>query len=247
MESGSDPFPRSLSIKKWETYLDRSLEPYELKLLHKLKSEKCMNACIDNIYKRCKDKQLYIPELTDLNGNCLFESMVYHGLASSVKDLREGISFLMYEFQDEKDLFPGQESSFKELFELTNEIEFVYCSTNHTFYKYTYNVMCQDIADDRSWTKLPTQLILMIVSLIFKLEIVVINDENDWVNTINVFEESEEPVEVKTVHLGHIVEAHYVPIDTLEDDEEIVKIHYDKFTRLFFQWGINMEKQKNEI
>lgn len=40
--------------------------------------------------------------------------------------------------------------------------------------------MCQDLVSKNSWTRLPMELILMVMSSILNLEFIIINDKDDY-------------------------------------------------------------------
>jgi hypothetical protein len=234
------PFPRNINVRVWTKYLKKRLTNHELSILQNIRDEKIMNSKMKELHDKVREHNLYVSELTKLHGNCLFESLIYYGLADSVSSIREGLAYVMYQFQDYKNFFPSQEESLGELFQYTNEIEHVICSNNKKLYKYSFNVMCQDIVDDMSWAKLPTQLILMTLSLIYKIEIVIYNNENDWVNKVNVWENTD--TEVKTIYIGHILESHYVPLDIDVDGTESAK-YYKTARSMFFRWGNYVEER----
>jgi hypothetical protein len=240
-------FPKTINSDKWKLYLERRLTNKELHILGNVRSEARMNDKIDSLYDKCEllDPKLYIPSLTELVGNCLFESLNYHNICSSVENLREGLAYVMYQFKDYKNFFPGQAETLNELFVCFNDIEYVFCNDDKKLYKYNYDIMCQDLADDRSWSKLPTQLILMVVSYIFKIKIDIINSDTkvSWVNTIDIHKENS----TNTIQIGHISESHYVPLDILGDDEDIVRIHYSVCKNRFIKWAKKNKKLKIKL
>ena len=160
--------PKNVEPKLWAFYLRRKLTKKEMKLLRNVRYELEINKMLEELYHRCVPKDLYVPELSGLYGNCLFESLCHHGLTKDVTEMRQILSYFLYQFQDQKGVLPGQpDTTFKDIFSWANEVEYVYCHTDKVYYKYTYNLMCQDLADDCSWTKIPTQLVLMVVHYCF--------------------------------------------------------------------------------
>ena len=157
----------------------------------------------------------------------------------------------MYQLQDTK--LPGDDLTIKQKFETfyCDDVELVYCHTNEKIYKYSYNVMCQDITDDRSWTKLPTNLILLVLSWIFNLEIIIVNELNDHELILNSYENIEDKnsiPELKKIYLSHIGgESHYVPLDILEQDKTLEILLHNDIKPLFYEWGIEMAKCKYNI
>ena len=199
-------------------------------------SEERNNAALDKIQNKCKIDNLRISHLTELDGNCMFESIIKTGACGdiSIAELRSGIAFIMTIYKDTKNFFPNQESSMSELFDLLNtgdgEVNNVIKSDDNSIVKYTYDIMCKDLCVITSWYRLQTHLILMVVSFLYKLKICIINDEESELKyIINVWENSIIPEnEIRTIYLGHITECHYVPIcENNNDNLEIEPImHY---------------------
>lgn len=242
-------FPRTLKEHVWCNYLGRRLYDDEKYLFESYRAEIKINRLLKELYEQCiKKKNLYVPELTELDGDCLFSSLVYHGISSSIEELRNILSFIMYIYKDYKNFLPGQTESLKELFSLFNEIEYVSCNQKVNdryvfvdFYKYTYNVMCQDLTNNHSWTRTPTQLILMVISYLYKVEIVIINNTSDYEHKISAFDNVTDKPELKKIYLGHIGEYHYVPIDILKEDEELEPLLYDHAQQNFIVWAKQKE------
>src|SRR5665647_917815 len=118
-------FPRSLDGRAWMDYLERPLTWHEIHIIENVKAERHMNEQLELLYKHCGTRGMFVPLLTDLDGNCLFESMVYYKVTESIEILRESIAYLMYIFKDYKNLLPGVDISLKEMFDFTNDIEVV--------------------------------------------------------------------------------------------------------------------------
>ena len=163
----------------------------------------------------------------------------------------------MYIYKDYKGFLPGQNDTLSELFSLFQEVEVddqkIYVSCGRkvdgkykfvNFYKYTYNVMCQDLTNNHSWTRMPSQLILMVISYLYKVEIIIISNMNDYENRISAFDNLTEKPELKKLYLGHIGEYHYVPIDILKDDEEVDPIFYDTAQQNFVAWANEKEQTR---
>lgn len=249
-------FPRSLDIKKWANYLERPLTWKEVHLLQEFKSEWHMNDQLNLLYKQCKEHNLYVPILTDLDGNCLFESLVYYKVAKSIEVLRQSVAYLMYIFKDYKNLLPGVDISLKEMFEFTNDIEVVYSvfkddESNEKivkFYKYTYDTMCKDLSTLYSWSKLPTEIIMRLMSYLFNIEFVILHNNNGHFTTVNVYSELPENQrpQMKRILLGLLGESHYVPIDKLEVNEEIDPMFYIHAKKKFTKWAIEQQEIKKE-
>lgn len=243
-------FPRTVDYKIWNEYLGRQLTRNEMFILQDYKAEKCMNKMMDELYEQCmKKNKLYVPMLTNLDGNCLFESLIYYNISQDVLELRKLLSLIMYIYKDYQGFLPGSELTLQELFnfQTDNEIEHVICknkstSDDHVYYKYTYNVMCQDLSNNHSWTRLPTQLLLLVISYVFKLEIIIIRNSSSYETVINAYESLTNKPELKTIYLGHLAEAHYVPIDIFFDDETIDPMYYNDAKNDLIEWATKMEK-----
>lgn len=244
-------FPKTLDLQKWSKYLGRNLTFEEKFIMVSYRSERCTNDMLHELYNQCfKKNKYYVPMLTHLDGNCMFESLAYHGICENHTQLRTIISTLLYIFKDYKNFLPNTNMSFFDMFTMTNEIEYVICRkyigehVTKEFYKYTYNVMCQDVASSSSWSKLPTQLIMLIISYVYKLEIVILSNHGEYEHKINAYETIENSPELKTIYLGHLGESHYVPVDVLKHDEECVPLYYTDAKRNLLTWGHEMENAK---
>ncbi len=197
----------------------------ESELLRKLQIEMTMNKMIQFINNHVKDNNMKINHLTQFSGDCLYESLVYLKIGKDIDNLKRCISYMIYIFRDYKNFFPNQKESLKELFMNFNDIEFVYCKNDGRLYKYTYEIMCQDLLDTSGWTRAPTQLILMFISKIFNLNIHIIN-ESGFEYSI-YFDESSD-----NIYLAHLAESHYMPISKKINDDVIeYKYFYNQFQK----------------
>lgn len=246
-------FPKTTNIRAWMNYLGRKLGRREFSIIHSVVLEKEFNDKMDELYSVSEKKGLYVPELTDLHGDCMFESLNYHGIGNNVHDLRNSLATIMYLYQDYKNFFPTQETTLKELFEAMNDIKYVscrhktdnsHCSHDVEFYKYSYNIMCQDITTMHSWDLLPTQLILMVVSLIYQVEICIINNTSEYEHSINVYEGVDGYEDkIKKIYIGHLGESHYLPLDIIKDDEDVNPPQYKTALAKFIKWGRYVERE----
>ena len=243
-------FPRTINRKKWEKYLDRNLFRNELEILSNMRMEYGINEDLKELHNQCKNKGLFIPILTELDGNCMFESLSYHNLGQNAKTIRTGIAYLMHIFRDYKNFLPNVSLSLKEWFNLTNEVEHVYSRDKFTkekkFHKYTYDIMCKDLSNMNSWSKLPTELILRVISYLFDLDINIIHN-NGHTTVINVYkdlDDNSEIPELKKIYLGHLGESHYVPIDIIKNNNNVQPIFYDKAYIKFTIWANKMQEEK---
>lgn len=230
-------FPRSLNEKEWERYLNRKLNPEESFYFEEYRMEKRFNDYILKLHNIATKKGLYIPYLTGLYGNCLFESLMLHNLFEDDEKFRKNLAILMYIFKDKKNLFPNQECSLSELFSFTNEIEFVMSKNHKKLFKYDYSAMCQDLSNEFSWSRLPTQLIMMAISYFFNVKFHIISNKNEYEHEIYMGTE-ENPLDI---YLGHIEELHYVPLEVRKGSpsEDVIPKHTTAKTN-FFKWAIVM-------
>jgi len=239
-------WPKTLDHEVWEAYLERRLSHGEVFLFESYRTEKKLNQTVQNLAVISEKKGLYIPELTKLHGNCLFESLVTYGIAKSVEDLRKGLAYFMYMFQDYPNFFPTNTQTIKQIFEVTNEIPYVYCAQDKKVYKYTYNVMCQDLAQSTSWGKLPTELLMLVTSIIIQSEFIVVSSHQEWEHNVNAYRDmpADKIPALKKIYLGHLGEYHYIPLKTRVGDEKEQTIpKYVESKNEFWQWADAMQQK----
>lgn len=238
-------FPRTLKMTVWEQYLGRKLKKKEKELFSDMKSETSMNKMLKDLHEKVNSQGLYVPELTKPYGNCMFESLVYHNLMPDEDSLRNLVSLMMLKFADHKNFFPNQEESLREIFNFSNEITHVYCSNDECFYKYTYETMCCDIVCDYSWTRLPTQLILLVISFLFKINIKIIDSSTGYEFNVNSYENTTEQDKINVIYLGHFDELHYVPLDVYQNViNGPMQLYYHEEESNFYKWAVEMWRQK---
>lgn len=228
----------------WEDFLGRKLEQEEIILLKNTESEKKMNDKIFRIYEIAKDHNLYIPELTNMYGNCLFESFQYHDLCEDIDEFRCGIAFLMIMFKDIKGIFPGFDN--KSLENLASDFliknEIVFCRKKRRAYKYDFVTMCIDLATNTSWTRINTNLILVFISAILNIQIKILHN-SEYVTVIGDNKSD------KTIYLGLIDEIHYFPLaqKTYNNEAEKKCPKYCDNLKLFHQWAKSMAILTNKV
>jgi hypothetical protein len=235
-------FPKTVNFVKWEQYLKRNLVKSEKNLLIDMKSEVQMNRMLCNLHKVSDAKYLHVPILTEQSGNCMFESLIYHELMPSEQSLRNLLGLVMLKFADYKNFFPNQDETLREIFNMSNEITHVFSQDDKCFYKYSFETMCCDLTREFSWTRLPTQLILMVTSFIFKINITIIDDSSTYEHKINMHCDDN----IKTVYMGHLGEMHYVPLQQNNDDI-YDELYYDDIEYEFYKWGTKMWKHKQVL
>ena len=239
------PFPRTLNIGQWESYLGRQILDEEYSLIEAVRDERNYSRDLDRLYKITEKKGLYIPKLTARNGNCLFESLTILGLCDNQDDFRNFIAHMMFIFRDFKNFFSYDIRSLEEMFNDTNEIEYVLCNEELYVYKYTYETMCQDFASGFSWTRLPTQLIIQFISALMNVRFEIYSNTSDYVNILNV---NDENLNSRTIYLGHINEKHYVPLEIRSGSpNENICPKYTGAKNFFFQWALTMERSMNTV
>lgn len=246
-------FPQTLKIKEWEKYLERPLKFEERFLIEMCKSEKHMNKMLCELYKKItiKSNNYYIPILTKLDGNCLFESLNYFGIGKTVEEIRSVLSLIFYIFQDYKNFLPGMETTLSELFSFTNEVAYVSTKKDKNpesekeYYKYSYNIMCQDIGNLTCWSRLPTQLILLVISYLFKVEINIIHSNTGHETVINAYENIINN-NTKKIYLGLLGESHYVVLDINNNSDTKPQIYYDEAKNNLIKFGNFIENKKKQ-
>jgi hypothetical protein len=239
-------YPRTIKKSKWIDYLGRDLVPFEKNILFEVMFEKKFNKRMIKLYENCIKHDYYVPMLTNLDGNCLFECLVHHNIGNNIEDIRNALAYIMYQYKDYKGFFDGRDDTLKELYDLTNEIEYVYCKKDNKLYKYTYDVMCQDIATLSSWGNLPTELILLVLSRLFDLQFEITTNRFEKLTCRDAFDmvKDKSLLNLRKIRLGHIFENHYVPLDKLEQGEELVPLFYNYAKIKFHKWGRVMAKLK---
>lgn len=230
--------PRTPNIKKWETYLERRLSLKEKILFKNTQNEISINKDIMNLAVNLKNDNLYIPELSVSDGNCLYESLNYHLKENNLLDIRKSVANFMRLFKNHKYLFTNNEYSLNELFMFQNEIQYLLDKKTDTLYNYTFDVMCSDLECDGSWERLPVELILMCVSYLYDVKITICHDNGYMHHIIN----SDNPN--KDIYIGLLGEFHYIPLQIKKegDAEDITDsvILYNKYIDKFHRW-------KNEL
>jgi len=257
----NNPYPMTARESEWENFLERKLKRFEKEIIHDLIREIMFNTeKMEPLHRKLYLKTMYIPALTQLHGNCFFESCVELGLGSDADNLRKAVAYLMYQYQDKKYFIPGQDLSLKELFQLEiyDEIEYVYCKKLKKLLKYTYDIMCMDLCSESSWSILPTNLIMLLMSRIFNVRFHIIKDtdpEDLTIRVVDAYENCTNAPFRKTINLGHILESHFLPI-AINTKKELKELSMDQFIKeslyysenkiKFHKWGMAMAEQKEK-
>ena len=239
-----EEWPKTINKKRWKKYLKRELFEEEEEMIDEYRSEKIMNKRLEDFYEDLDD-DFYVPWLSECDGNCLFESLGYYEVGSSVKSLRKGLAHLIYQFRNVKNLFSDMESSMLEMYNEFYEKQYV--KYEDEYYEYSFDVMCQDLATDGNWTRLPSEILLKFISLIYNIQIVIVPDNDGKYTCID----STTDDEVVIVYLGLLNGKHYFPLSLKETDDDLdeddIKPKFYKESRLIFiKWAKKMEKWVNK-
>lgn len=213
-----------MSIPQMEKKLGRTLNKKEKSMVKEYRMELTLNADLKNMYKHLKELNYYIPVLTDPYGNCFFESLLYYKVDKSITDIRKRVSATMEQYKEYK--LPDNDRTVEQLFMDTNEIQTIKIKQKNTIktIPYDYDEMCRDILRNGAWSRLPTQLILMVLSYVFKFNFIVMSDQTTYNILIknNIDEESI----YRSIRLGHISGSHYVPLDVKQTDGPFTELYY---------------------
>lgn len=230
----SNKIPKTPNIKKWESYLNRKLNIKEKRLFINTKNEIELNKIIMDLIINLKDSDLYIPKLTFSDGNCLYESIIYHIPDITIKELRKTLANFMYLYKNYKNIFTNNDLTLMDMFIMQNEIEYLFDKKNDVVYNYNFDVMCADLSCDGSWQRLPIEIILMCVSFIFDIKITICHD-NGYTHDIVSCEKPE-----RTIYLGLLGEFHYIPLNKkkLTDSDDITDniLVYNNYIDDFDKW-----------
>ncbi len=204
-----------------------------------VKIEMAFNNDLRELQEIAHTKNKCVGTLTGMDGNCLFESLIYHKVfTGNIQLIRRALSGLLYYLKDEVDIFNnGETRTVEQLFNDTNEIEYVLNYKDDKVYKYDFATMCVDLATDKSWTRLPTMLLLMLISKIYNTTIVILKNTSTYEIVID---SNLNNSETRTIHLGNINETHYVPLDNKNEYSRILE--YDDAKREMRNWVMQVER-----
>jgi hypothetical protein len=157
---------------------NKRLTKRDKKFLRSVRNENGNNKSMAKIHANALKDGLYIPCLTELVGDCMFESIEHTGFCKDRNELRKSVAILFYLFGNCKIIssYIDEGKTLKDIFELFNDIEYVYCYNTNLLYKYTYYTMCSDMYNSGSWSRLPTELILTVLSVFFKVRFHIYHD-----------------------------------------------------------------------
>lgn len=246
-------YPKTSDIETWESFLNRELALEEKLYLMDVVIEKSLNKeiyCLQENLK--KDGTLYIPKLTSNVGNCLFESLEILSYGDA-EQIRKNVSAVMTLSSKDELFFPNIHQSLRSIFMNSNDIATVLDKDEEKAYKYNYDMMLVDLYSKHSWSRLPTELILMVISRIYKIQILIYHNNTQYITKINVW--GDMPI-IDTIRLGQLNEEHYVPIKQITDaisansaisaDMVNKKIKYVKAKNRFHKWARELVININE-
>ena len=247
MEAEDVYYPKTSDIETWESFLNRDLTMEEKLYLMDVVIEKGLNKeiyCLQENLK--KDGTLYIPKLTSNIGNCLFESLEILGYGDA-EQIRKNVSAIMTLSSKDELFFPHIHQSLRNIFTNSNDIATVFDKDEERAYKYNYDMMLVDLYSKHSWSRLPTELILMVISRIYKIQILIYHNNTAYISKVNVWDDM--PI-IDSIKLGQLNEEHYVPIKQITDatsgDLVNKKIKYVKAKNRFHKWARELVVNINE-
>jgi hypothetical protein len=197
----------NFNIGGLENLLQRKLTKKEYHIIKEANGETNMNQQITKIFDLANKQNLYIPELTNLDGNCIFESLKYHNLCENIDEFRCGLAYILMLFKNKKYFIPNQELTLEEIFNLSNNIDSVLCLNTESLYKYTFETMCYDLSTNTSWTRLNVELLFLTLTVLFNIEIIIFHNNGHITNIKTIQNEN-----TISIYLGLIDECHYIPI-----------------------------------
>jgi len=248
MEAEDVYYPKTSDIETWESFLNRELTMEEKLYLMDVVIEKGLNKEIYLLQENLKrDGTLYIPKLTSNVGNCLFESLEILGYGDA-EQIRKNVSAIMTLCAKDESFFPFIHQSLYNIFYNSNDIATVLDKDENKSYKYNYDMMLVDLYSNHTWSRLPTELILMVISRIYKIQILIYHNNTQYVSTVNVWDD----MSLSTIiRLGQLNEEHYVPIKQITDattaDMVNKKIKYVKAKNRFHKWARELVININEL
>jgi hypothetical protein len=235
-------YKNNVNVNYWNTHLqklDRKLTKKEKKLLKRVKNEHDDNKAIASIYQKALSKGMYVSDLTDLDGDCLFEAIELTGFHPDKHLLRRSIATIFFLFGDCKCVIPGfDDYTLKQIYTMYNDIEYVYCHNKKKLYKYSYMTMCSDMFTDGSWSRLVTELVLRVICNIFKVKIHIFHDNGHIQEICDDSIDVDENDDSSNIYLGLIGEHHYVPIKHKvgREDETICPQYIGQYKK-FKKWA----------
>lgn len=104
--------------------------------------------------------------------------------------------------------------------------------------------MLLDLTNNYSWTRLPTHLIIMVISKIYNIRINIYSNETTHVNIINMG--IGDPIDI---YLGHLDNSHYIALRRIDNinNEKQLSFHVEA-NKKFCEWKDSLlEKSSDTI
>lgn len=246
---------KSFNPQEWMKYLGRGLSQKEFHLMASAGSINHGNEVMKEILLKFKDDKIYYPVLTDLDGNCMFRSLNYHGIGTSSNDLRQLVTYILYQFKEFQGFLPNfKEMNLETLYSMFTELDdmkYVLDVDKFKVYKYNYDVMCQELATNGSWNYFNSHFLLLIISRLFKVDIIIYHSSGimracAWENY-----DGDIPI-LRKIYLALLGENHYIPVDIFPEEKDPTEIEeyyanpnvYEKELDSFKSWASNMVEEK---
>ena len=212
-QDNEDDKHNDYSIEYWEKNLGRNISKDENKIIMQAKHENEINECVGNIYTTAQQNNMHIPFLTELDGNCIFECLKYHKICNNISDFRCGLAYLLITLKNKKYFIPTREDSLEEIFDMTNDINIVFCKKDKKIYNYNFHAMCVDLANNGSWRRIQMDLVINCIAILTNIHIHIIHN-NGHISKINPVTNND----TLTIYIGMIGEYHYIPICNNTDE-----------------------------
>jgi hypothetical protein len=244
-------YKRTVEPKYWQEYLSRKLTNEEKFILSAAKREQQLNREIEKIYERAKLDGLYIPALTKFEGNCLFESFQIVGLCEDFNLFRVGLAQLLLILKNVPNFLPGFEEPLGDIFPNFIEIDLVKCAKTGRVYRYNYDAMCVDLAQNTSWIRNNTELMMRIICVILNINIVIYH-VNGHITNVNT-NPNENTLNVYIGQLGDPSQKndagyHFFPLKKVAEGEEVPKcITYTSDLTDYHKWARAMAKSLGKV
>jgi hypothetical protein len=153
------------------------------------------------------------------DGNCFFHSLVHLGFGDSVRILRKSLGNMMHILADTPGVLPNQPTStLRELFTNFNEISAIYDPLTQSIRAYSYDMMCRDLRTDGEWDRLPMNLIMQLISLLYDAQFIITTSTSKQ-HPLHIawdIDPGSSPAAGHTysnqIYLAKLSEVHYMPL-----------------------------------
>lgn len=157
-------------------------------------------------------------------------------VSANILQYRKFLSWIIYNNLESK-LFNNNPFNLRELFVNFNTVPIAkIAEKNEAGEKYVFrrngtNAICKMLATNNTWTELPTDRILMLISRIHKVRIISISDRKaPFVDEYNTNDPNDPTV--KTIYIGYLQGYHYLGVDVINPDTNIELYKYSAQTEL---------------